>query len=145
MKDYSEEELKYIVDGFLNRTLDKSLWTHQAHIIVAIWHLMKFDKEDALCRLRSGIISYNVATGGENTGGNGYHETMTIFWWEVINQFLVQRSGNSYQNNCIEFLYSSFADKNFPFRFYSRENLLSTTARSRYVSPDLHEINITAK
>jgi hypothetical protein len=141
VKDYSEEELKYIVDGFLNRTLDKSMWTHRAHIIVAIWHLMKFNKEDALCRLRSGIISYNLATGVENTGENGYHETMTIFWWEVI-KFLAQRSANSYRDNCIDFLYSHLADKNFPLCFYSKENLFSATARSRFVTPDLQEIKI---
>ncbi|MEO6329225.1 MAG: hypothetical protein ABIO55_09845 [Ginsengibacter sp.] len=142
MKNYSEEELKYIVDGFFNRTLDKSLWTHDAHIITAIWHLMKFDKEDALCRLRSGIISYNLATGVENTVENGYHETMTIFWWKVINQFLAQRSGYSYRDNCIDFLNSYLAEKNFPLRFYSEQNLFSAMARSRFVNPDVQEIKI---
>ena len=66
--------------GFSDRILDKSLWTHEAHITTAIWYLMKYEKEDALCRLRSGIISYNLAVGGENTGMGGYHETITVFW-----------------------------------------------------------------
>lgn len=139
MSDYSEKELKYIVDGFLNKTLPKSLWTHSAHIIAAIWHLMNFNKEDALCRLRSGIISYNLATGGENTGQDGYHETMTIFWWEIISRFLTQHSESTFTENCLEFLNSAMADKNFPFQFYSRERLLSVTARSMFIKPDLKE------
>jgi hypothetical protein len=142
MEEYSEQQLNDIVKGFLDRTLNKSLWTHQAHIVTAIWHLMKFDKEDALCRLRSGIISYNLAVGGENTGQNGYHETMTVFWWEIIHQYLAGRNDVSYRENCITFLHSPMSDKNFPFQFYSRERILSPAARSKFTDPDLKEIKI---
>ena len=142
MQDRSEEELEKIVNGFLDRTLDKDLWTHQAHIITAIWHLMRFNAEDALCRLRSGIIFYNLATGGENTGQGGYHETITIFWCDVIRQFLDQYSGYSFGDTCNKFLRSPMADKTFPFQFYTRETLLSPVARSRFVKPDLMDIII---
>jgi hypothetical protein len=142
MEDYTEEELVKIVNGFLDRTLDKSLWTHKAHIITAIWHLMKFDREDALCRLRSGIISYNLSIGGENTGQNGYHETITVFWWEVISQFLVQYASHSFKDTCIKFLNSPVADKGFPFLFYTKDKLLSAVARAKYVNPDIKEIII---
>ena len=131
-----------VVNGFLERTLEKQRWTHHAHIITAIWHLKKYDKDDALCRLRSGIISYNLSVGGENNGQNGYHETMTIFWWELIRQYLDQFPDSSYHDTCTHFLASPMADKTFPFQFYSRENILSSTARSRFVEPDLREIKI---
>lgn len=143
MLDGAESQLGKTVSGFLNKTLDKSLWTHHAHIITAIWHLQQYDKDDALCRLRSGIISYNLSAGGENTGQNGYHETMTIFWWQVITLFLDQHPGISFADACSSFLNSPMADKNYPFRFYSKENLLSTIARSRFVEPDLEKNLIT--
>jgi hypothetical protein len=139
---YSEQQLTETVQGFLDRTLDKSKWTHDAHIVTAIWHLMKFDKDDALCRLRSGIISYNLSLGGENTGQSGYHETITIFWWEVIAQFLLQQGGHSFIDASIEFLRSPMADKNYPFSFYTKEKLLSPAARAKFMKPDLKEINI---
>jgi hypothetical protein len=142
MEYNSEEELLDIVDGFLNRTLEKQRWTHHAHIITAIWHLKKYDKDDALCRLRSGIISYNLSVGGENNGQHGYHETMTVFWWELILQYLEQHPGNSFLDDCAIFLSSPMADKNFPFQFYSREYILSGIARARYQIPDLREIKI---
>lgn len=142
MENYSEEQLEEIVNGFLQRTLDKTLWTHQAHIVTAIWHLMQFDSEDALCRLRSGIISYNLSVGGQNTGQNGYHETMTIFWWDVIRQFLQKRKKASFKDNCSAFLRSPHASKNYPFEFYSREVLLSPAARARFVNPDQKEVKI---
>jgi hypothetical protein len=141
MSNYSEDQLNAIVAGFIDKSLDKSLWTHQAHIITAIWHVMKFDNEDALCRMRSGIISYNLATGGENTGQSGYHETITVFWCDVISRFLDQYPGYSFTESCRKFLSSPMADRNFPFRFYTKENLMSPVARSRFVKPDLKEIN----
>jgi hypothetical protein len=83
-----------------------------------------------------------LSVGGENNGQNGYHETMTIFWWDVINQFLIQHPGLSHMDSCISFLGSPMADKKFPFQFYTKENLLSPIARSRFVHPDLEEIKI---
>jgi hypothetical protein len=142
MEYNSEEELLEVVNGFLDRTLEKQRWTHHAHIITAIWHLKKYDKDDALCRLRSGIISYNLAVGGENNGQNGYHETMTIFWWELIRQFIELHPDYSFHDACAIFLASPMAEKTFPFQFYSKENIFSSTARSRYVKPDLRDIKI---
>jgi hypothetical protein len=142
MKQYSIEELEKIVNGFVDKTLDKSLWTHHAHIIAAIWHLMQYDKEDALCRMRSGIISYNLTTGGVNTGQNGYHETITVFWADIIDQFLRDHPGQTYEQACNRFLQSPMAGKDFPFEFYSREILLSPQARSRFVPADKKKVNV---
>ena len=140
--NYSEAELNEIVTGFTNRTLDKSLWTHQAHIITAIWYLKNYEPEDALCRLRSGIISYNLSLGGENTGQSGYHETITVFWWEIVKQFLDKQPEISFKDACDFFLSSFMMDKSFPFQFYTKEKLLSTVARSRFIGPDIKEIKI---
>lgn len=139
---YSEAELNEIVTGFTNRTLDKSLWTHQAHIITAIWYLKNYEPEDALCRLRSGIISYNLSMGGENTGQSGYHETITVLWWELVRQFVTEKPGLSFKESCECFLNSVMADKNFPFQFYTKEKLLSPLARAKLILPDLKEIKI---
>jgi hypothetical protein len=142
MEYNSEEELLEIVNGFLEKRLEKERFTHHAHIITAIWHLKKYDKDDALCRLRAGIISYNLSVGGENNGQNGYHETMTVFWWELIRQFVELYPDYTFRDACITFLASPMADKAFPFQFYSREYILSGTARARYLAPDLREIKI---
>jgi hypothetical protein len=140
--EYSGQQLDAIVKGFLDRTLDKSEWTHHAHIITAIWHLMQYDQEDALCRLRSGIISYNLSLGGQNTGQSGYHETITVFWWKVISQFLHQQEDRSFTEASAAFLQSPMADKDYPFSFYTKDKLLSSAARSIFIKPDLKEINI---
>jgi hypothetical protein len=142
MESFTDKQLDEIVSGFCSHKLDKSLWTHQAHIVTAIWHLLKYDKYDALCRLRSGIISYNLALGGENTGQSGYHETMTVFWWEIIGQFVSGKKDEPFHRLCVQFLGSPAADKNYPFRFYSKERLFSAMARAQFVEPDQEELKI---
>lgn len=129
-----------IAAGFSDRTLDKSLWTHEAHITTAIWYLMNYKKEDALCRLRSGIISYNLAVGGENTDMGGYHETITVFWWSILAMYLDANPGKDYDNQCRDFLMSRYALRETPFEYYSREKLLSSRARAYYLAPDIKEI-----
>lgn len=128
--------------GFSDRTLDKSLWTHEAHITTAIWYLMKYEKEDALCRLRSGIISYNLAIGGENTDKGGYHETITVFWWSILAMYLDANPGKDYESQCRDFLMSRHALREAPFEYYSREKLLSSRARAYYLAPDIKEIGL---
>ncbi|MBK6390763.1 MAG: hypothetical protein KA109_11615 [Saprospiraceae bacterium] len=131
-----------IVDGFISRTLDKSLWTHDAHQITAIWFLMHYEPDDALCRIKSGIIAYNLAVGGENTGQNGYHETITILWWSLIHLFVERHREFSYEDLCDAFLSSPYSARDIGFKFYTKERLLSSEARSRYLTPDIQEITL---
>ena len=131
-----------LVQGFQSRTLDKTHWTHQAHQVAAIWYLVNYEADDALCRIRSGIIAYNLASGGENTGQNGYHETITIFWWRLIDLFIEKHRGLSFDELCTLFLQSAYCDRSAPLSFYSKERLLSSTARSRYLEPNLAEIKL---
>ena len=104
-----------IVDGFISRTLDKSLWTHDAHQITAIWFLMHYEPDDALCRIKSGIIAYNLAVG---------HREF------------------SYEDLCDAFLSSPYSARDIGFKFYTKERLLSSEARSRYLTPDIQEITL---
>jgi len=129
-----------IVRKFQDHSLDKSLWTHQAHITTAIWYLIHHDREDALCRIRSGIISYNLATGGENTGSNGYHETITVYWWRLIDLYIKTHEGLEYDQLCESFLASPYAGQSKAFEFYSKEKLLSAQARACYLAPDIKEV-----
>ncbi len=135
-------EIEELVQSFISKTLDKSKWTHAAHLTVAIWHLKKYEVHEATCRMKSGIISYNLAVGGENTGTGGYHETMTLFWMDILNIFVSNHTGLSLTDTCNEFLNSALSDKTLPFTFYNKEKLLSPLARARGIAPDLKELTV---
>jgi hypothetical protein len=136
----ADEEIESLVQAFNAKTLDKALWTHSAHLTVAIWHMKKYDMHEATCRMKSGIISYNLAVGGENTGTGGYHETMTLFWMDILHIFVNDNAGLSLKETCNKLLNSPLGSKNLPFNFYTKEIILSPLARARAVVPDLLEL-----
>ena len=143
LRDYEDDrpsEYTLLVNAFRDRTLDKSKWTHEAHLVAGIWHIMNYSFNDALCRLKSAIISYNITVGAENTGTNGYHETITIFWLLWIRKFIDSHLHLAYKEMCDAFLASDFNNKNAPFDFYTKDKLLSMKARAMYVEPDVKEI-----
>lgn len=133
--------LKTLMMQFEQRCLPAKYWTHEAHLSVAIWYLSYFNKIEATCWLRSGIIAYNVASGRENTPSSGYHETITLFWIDIIHEFLKTLNPNlSVEEKIAQFLASPQSHKALPFRYYTKKRLLSTEARAVWLAPDLKSL-----
>lgn len=133
---YSSEDLAQLVVGFETATLPAQEWTHEKHLAMAMWYLHHYDVEDATIRIRSGIIHYNLAQGNQNTVQSGYHETITLFWIDLIKHYLHQHPG--VLSDVLQgFLNSSWSDKNILFNYYTQEFLFSPRARARWVPPDL--------
>src|SRR5262245_42032628 len=81
-------EIENLIVAFVACTLPKPKWTHQAHLIVALWHNLHYEREQALNAVRKGIMAYNAATGTKQTPTGGYHETMTVFWMWAVRNYL---------------------------------------------------------
>ena len=141
----SEKTLKTLITQFENKTLSKDKWTHEAHLIVAIWYLKNHTKEAATCLLRSGIITYNMAVGTKNTPTSGYHETITLFWIWLIGVFIQSNKDLTINELINSFLASKYSNKSIFFDYYSRELLFSVKARAIWVEPDLAELVLVVK
>lgn len=137
-KDTSE--ITSIVDRFRDLSLPASEWTHEAHLTVALWFLRYHTVDEATCFLRSGIITYNKASGGENTPVRGYHETMTLFWIKAIHAYVLRNAQLDVLTLVNGFLKSPYAAKDHPFTFYTRDLILSTRARAFWIDPDLRSL-----
>jgi len=88
--------------------------------------------------LRRGISSYNEAVGTANTDSDGYHETITAFYVWAIRKFVNEAApGASLLVLANDLLASRYAAGSFPFGYYSRDRLLSVTARRGWIDPDL--------
>ena len=135
----TKTEFEHIIEGFRAKTLPAKEWTHEAHLITGLWHVANFDYEEALLKMREGIRTYNEASGGQNTDSSGYHESITVFWVWLLNEFWKIYSANnqSFEQVCNAFLKSKYCDRNTAFCFYSREKLLSREARLAFVEPDI--------
>jgi adenylate kinase family enzyme len=119
-------------------------WTHAAHMVVGLWHVHRYGADDALIRLRSGIRRLNESHGGVNSATNGYHETITAAYVQLLAQYLASGSMDmSLDMKAIGLLGSPLASRDVLFTFYSRERLMSTAARAGWLEPDLGPVNLT--
>jgi hypothetical protein len=117
--------------------LPRAAWTHHAHLVVALWYLLREDEAKAGRLIRGGIRRYNEAGGIKQTTTGGYHETMTLFYIRIISRFLSTASPDCTLMMLVKSLIETCGDKNLPLEYYSRERLMSWEARTGWLEPDL--------
>ncbi len=127
-----------LAERFAARAIPVAEWTHLAHLRVGAWHVHHLIPEAALRRMRSGIRRLNLANGTANSATGGYHETITAAYLRCIANFLAGcPSAQPFEARVEALLASELARPDYLLRFYSREVLMSTRARRRWVAPDL--------
>lgn len=137
MKNYTDEEIKSLIERFESRKLPKLEWTHEAHLVVAVWYCKNYEFDEALALVRKNISSHNESVGTENTDSSGYHETITKFWLLIANSFLENKEAFSMEESCNAFINSKLGTSKLPFNYYSSESLFSIEARRYWIEPDL--------
>jgi hypothetical protein len=143
---HSLAEVSELVEAFEAGNLPREHWTHQAHLVVALWYLVNFPQEEALAKARSGIRAYNQARGVENTLTSGYHETLTRFWMWAVARFLEEHAVVlPIHELASAMLNSAYAERNLPFIYYSKPHLMSAEARMNWVEPDICQLSIISK
>jgi hypothetical protein len=129
--------LDQLAEKFCECTLPKSEWTHEAHLRMGLWHLLRFSPLESLNLLRTRIRRYNEATGGENTATKGYHETITRFYVAIIADFVNSSERPRDQDELASMLIQKLGDRNLPLAYWSRERLFSEEARIGWLEPNL--------
>ena len=136
MKYKDEDEIEKLVAAFEDATIARAVWKHAEHLVVALYYANKYDLETAITKMKDGL--FNLLTEGfkiDLTKEMPYHETLTVFWMRAVKEFARSTNGmplHEKANSLIETF-----DKDYPFRFYSREFLFSDEARARFIEPDL--------
>jgi hypothetical protein len=135
---HTEDKIQHLLARFRDHSLPLAEWTHEAHLLVGLYHVYHYSLEKAIYDLRAGIITYNLASGGQNTIERGYHETITQFWARLMLQFIEQQGRDQPLGElCTFFLKSPLAEQQIMFEYYSQDLLFSANARALYVEPDL--------
>jgi hypothetical protein len=130
--------LQRLVERFSLQEIPRDEWTHSAHLAVGAWHVNQFGPEQAIARLRTGIRLLNDRHGTINSPNSGYHETITIAYARLIDQFLAACDPATPLGDRVELLLSGpFAERSFLLRFWSREVLMSPAARFAWTPPDI--------
>ncbi len=140
MKFYSSQEIEDLVISFSEKLLPKKYWTHEAHVLVALWHNWNFELELAFDEVKRKIIAYNDFVGTKNTDSSGYHESLTRFWMFYTKGFLNKGNYGTLSEAANAFLCSEESLKNLPLSYYSGELLFSKEARLNWIDGDIRQI-----
>jgi hypothetical protein len=135
--DLQTEQTEQVVRDFIARTLPKASLTHEAHLRVGLWHVLRYPDAVALDLLRERIRGFNEAAGGVNTSSAGYHETITRFYVLIIRHFVESIDSKRPIDELAQELIAHCGDRDLPLRHYTRERLFSVEARLHWVAPDL--------
>jgi hypothetical protein len=83
----NDPDVDGLAAGFVACTLPREAWTHAAHLIVGMWHVDRYGADEALLRLRAGIRRLNESHGTPNSDDDGYHETITRAYTQLLSQY----------------------------------------------------------
>ena len=132
--------IERLATAFIDCTLPKVEWTHEAHLRVGLWHRLQMPAEAALEVLRERISRYNVSQGGANTDTDGYHETITRLYVILIDRFVAADDGTRTPDELADALVAQLGPRNVPYRHYTHDRLFSVAARRAWVPPDLEPL-----
>ena len=83
----SEAEIAAVVEGFEKCTTDKADFTHLSHLTVATYHLRNSSPEEALQKVRRGLLRFLDHHG---IGQTKYKERLTQAWMERVQSVIEQ-------------------------------------------------------
>lgn len=125
-----------LAQAFRALTLPKAQFTHQAHLRVGLWHVLRYSPDAALSELRERISAFNLANGGTNSATEGYHETITRFYVWQIARFVAEADLTRPEDDLADELVRRYGERDLPMRYWSRERLMSSEARIAWLEPD---------
>jgi hypothetical protein len=135
MRYKTETEINEVIKLFEAAKLPREKWRHAEHLTMAMRYALDNDFDEALNRMRSGILKLNDFHGVVTTNERGYHETLTVIWTRAVFDFVKANPKKDLVETANEII-ETF-DKNYPLKFYSRELLFSVEARFGFIERDL--------
>lgn len=128
----TDSEILTLVNRLERCLLSPAEFHHRHHLAVAAAYLYAAEFEQALDKMRAGLLRFVV-----HHGGNRYHETATRFW-------MIQVESNLDRSLClqesVQRVIDALTKKDLIRQYYSEEVLASPQARQQWVEPNLRTI-----
>ena len=77
-------DIEAFVREFERGMLPKTRWTHETHLLIALWYLDRHEVDAALPIVRQRIRACNDPVGTVNSDSSGYHESLTRLYLHAI-------------------------------------------------------------
>lgn len=141
-KDFyaNDAEIEAIVAGFETCTMPDSEFSHRAHMVVALsyLHSSQLSVTEAGDRMRAGLYRFLDHYMKDR---RKYNETITLFWIKLVRGFLDRADKSESLASIANELAAAYGDSHLVYDYYSKELLLSDSARTSWVEPDLKQLN----
>src|SRR5262249_9607747 len=125
----NDTQILTLIDRFERCLLAKNEFHHRDHLAVAVVYLYASEFSSAMDRMRTSLQRF-----AEHHGVRGlYHETLTRFWLQQVQQRLDRSACLS---ESVENIQREISDKCLVSRYYSKELVDSPEARERWIEPD---------
>ena len=134
------EAVRHIGEGLLACTLARPEWTHEAHLAACTWIIVERPDIQPERDLPDIIRRFNESVGGVNSDTEGYHETITQCFIRAVRLYLKRTGEPSLMGRVNGLLQAPEGKRDWPLRFYSREQLFSVQARLGFLEPDLEAL-----
>lgn len=95
----------------------------------------------ALVRMRDGIQRLNAANDVPQTPTGGYHETLMRFYMWAVGEALADLDHGVPLDDVCNAVIARCGDRKLPLRHYTELTLMSWTARTSWVEPDLRPLD----
>jgi len=116
---------------FSSGELPRAEWNHAAHLAVAAATI------HAGGAVRDRILAYNESQGIVSNPDYGYHETLTRFWVDRIQELISALGRGASDYDAARAAVAAFAHRPRLFdSYYSYDLFASREARAMYLSPD---------
>lgn len=134
MTEYFKDpaEIETLVGEFESWTINPTTFKHYQHLAVALWYVVHVPYPEATEKMRLGIQKLAAAY-----GKMGYHETITMFWLEIVRGSVAEAGDEGSIVSLANCLAAKFSDKNLIKEYYSTELIGSAKAKVEWVGPDL--------
>lgn len=133
---WDENEIRSVVERFERCDFALPEFTHARHLTVACWYLCTLSPEEAMEQMRRGLQAFIA-----HHGKQGYHETITRFWMEILAGDLGRCPHDATLTEKINAALQRYSNKDVLYSFYSRDRVMSDEARAGWVEPDLRPIS----
>ena len=131
-KKMTDTEILMMVDRLERCLLPKEEFHHRDHLTVAVVYLYAADLETAIDRMRATLKRF----AGHHHVSGLYHETLTRFWLQQVEQRLDR---GLCLRESVRQIHEQLNDKNLPFEYYSRARINSKEEKEKWLPPDLKE------
>jgi len=130
----TEDEKKFL-QSFENCSLPEEEWMHRAHLKVAWLYLVHLTSDEALDKIRAGILRYNTVVLDRRIQ---YHETVTVAFTQIIAERM--EPGDTWP--AFEKRNADLFERGLKpiLCYYSEERLMSEEARTGFVDADIQEL-----